>query len=169
MGEVVAAMRGTFDETFDTTFGADAPYYMFGHRLEISNLLLNKDISRSTKYKKYPLVALRMDFEEKFDKGIYSVSLNIALIASTKPDYTAEQRYEHVFRPTLYQMYDNFMTALHDSDFFYYPDAMYPKHTKIDRPFWGTPTLEKNEKYIFNDPLDAIEIINLELKFNGNC
>ncbi len=169
MGEVVAALRGTFDETFDKTFGSQAPYYMYGHRLEISNLLLQKDDSKSTKYKKYPLIALRMDFEEAFKSGIYQVSLNVAIISFTEPKYTAAQRYEHVFKPVLYPIYYRFMEALQDSDFFYYPDSMYPEHTKIDRPFWGTTAPEKNEKYIFNDPLDAIELLNLKLNFNGKC
>jgi hypothetical protein len=45
-----------------------------------------------------------------------------------------------------------------------------PEHDKTDRLFYGIDALEGNESYIFNDPLDGIELTNLNLKLiDKNC
>jgi hypothetical protein len=74
------------------------PFYLFGHRREISNRLLMKDKDRVFKFQKYPLFALRLPIEETvtFDY-VHEVNLNIAILAFTDKNYKAQDRYEEVF------------------------------------------------------------------------
>jgi len=170
MGQVIDTVRAnSFDLTFNETFsGPGAPFYMYGHRREIANTLLQMDEDSVNKYRKYPLFALRMDIAEEVEDGMVEYNMNIAILDYTKPEYSAAERYEHVFKPFLYPLYELFMDALKIHKFYWKGD--YPPHTKIDRPFWGvTENVQRgvsngNDGYIFNDPLDAIEIVNLRVK-----
>ncbi|GIV35399.1 MAG: hypothetical protein KatS3mg031_2934 [Chitinophagales bacterium] len=155
--QVVARMRGS----------NQFPYYMYGHRLEIANRLLEKDQDKVQKYQKYPLVALRQDFEEQHSNGIVTYVLNLAILEYTDKNYTAEQRYENVFKPILYPLYEGLIIAMRQSGFFWPGFMGIPPHTKIDRPYWGVQFSEKNARNIFNDPLDAIEIVNLKVNLKS--
>lgn len=158
----------TFDETFDYTFqNANMllmPFFMAGHRMEIANRLTAKDKDKVFKYQKYPLIALRMDIQESVANGIWSYSLNIAILNYADKKLNAEERMEKVFKPVLYPIYERFMEELRNSSkFFWKGNQDYPEHTVILRPFWGTENQEGNVKNIFNDPIDAIEITGLKL------
>lgn len=172
IGQVVKAMQLMPNKTWlngksDTN---ELPYYMFGHRLEISNRLLEKNQDKVFKYKKYPLIALRMDFPERVYEGLWHFDLNIAILAFTDKNYNAEERYENVFKPILYPLYRTFLEKIKHSGLFMWPgDQSVAPHTKIDRPYWGIEEKEKNSKYIFNDPLDAIEIVNLRINQIFKC
>jgi len=147
------------------------PYYMHGHRLEIANKLLEHDKDMVRKFQKYPLIALRQDISEGV-KDYNEYKLNIIIVTYTDPKLKAEQRYEsdRPFKSVLYPLYEEFMDALVNSGLFTWPGNQdYPPHTKIDRPYWGTPASEKNEKSIFFDPLDAIEIIDLQINRMKTC
>lgn len=157
-------------ELMRTISGLETPYYLYGHQSEIALRLLQKDKSPSKKTQKYPLVALRLDTEEQFEDGMWKFNLNLAILDWTDKKYSAEQRYTNIFKPILYPLYEEFMIALRDSNLFTWEgDQRYPPHTKIDRPFWGTVVGENNERYIFNDPLDAIEILDLKISKTENC
>ncbi len=146
------------------------PSYLYGHREEISNTLLEMEDDKVRKYQKYPLVALRLDTPEKNAEGVIRYTLNIALIMLTDETYKVNNRYDKVFKPILYPMYESFLKQLKNSGLFMWEgDQSRPPHTKLDRPFWGTPQEEKNTANYFNDPLDAIELIDLELTQNYKC
>ena len=145
------------------------PFYMFGHRLEISNRLLEKDKDKIYKYQKYPLFALRLPIIENitFD-NIHDVELNIAILEFTDKNYIAPDRYTNVIHPVLMPLYFEFLEALQESD-----EIMTlgrPEHQKVDRLFWGISETEGNRRYIFNDPLDAVEMLDLNIKIiDNNC
>lgn len=144
----------------------DMPYYMYGHRLEISNRLLEKDEDKVFKYQKYPLVALRMDIPESMNDGLIEVNLNIAFLCFTEKERNAEERMLETFYPVLIPMYDRFMEELRESGLFMWDEFQdNPPHERFLRPFWGVEESEGNSKYIFNDPLDCIEVKNLKVKF----
>lgn len=172
IGKVIHAMqlmpdKGWLNGKTDTN---ELPYYMYGHRLEIANRLLEKEQDKIFKYKKYPLIALRMDFPEDVYDGLWHFDLNIVLLAFTDKNYNTEERYEKVFKPVLYPLYQAFLKQIKDSGLFMWDGAQnVPPHTKVDRPFWGIEEREKNSKYIFNDPLDGIELINLRLNQIVKC
>ena len=151
-------------------FKSVEPFYMFGHRRELSNRLLQKDRDEIYKFQKYPLFALRLPIPETitFDY-IHDVELNIAILAFTQKNYRAQERYENIIHPVLMPLYFDFLEKIQDSN-----EIMgvgRPEHTKIDRLFYGISELEANEAYIFNDPLDGVELIDLNLKIidNNNC
>lgn len=145
------------------------PYYEYGHRLEIANLLTEKEKTQF-KYTKYPLIALRLDIAEDIDEGMAKVNLNMAILTMTDANYSAKQRYDNVIIPVLYPLYDRFFKAIKKSGIFTWEGhLLFPPHTAIDRPYWGTQYLEGNLKNIFNDPLDAIEIIDLKLNKRLKC
>lgn len=180
VGAVVARMRGLNHPSYGAdmaTYLSDngvsannqmlAPFYMYGHRGEISSRLANTVNDKVRKYQKYPLIALRMDIPEPYTNGVAELSLNIAILAFTDRKWNAEERMVNVFKPVLYPMYKRFIAELFKGgEFFWDNGSKVPDHTKIDRPYWGIEDPERNSKSIFNDPLDAIELVNLKLKKN---
>jgi len=166
---VVASLRDPIIDPLAK--GAGSPYFEYGHRHEIAMGLDIKNLDNKYKYQKFPLIALRLDIPEiKTGGGITEYSLNLAIVESTQKQYNARQRKANVFDPILEPLYVRFMEALKTSGLFFWQGQQYePPHTKINRYFWGTPGPEKNEKNIFNEPIDAIEIINLRLKKLPNC
>lgn len=152
-----------------TTLVMEKPYYEFGHRLEIANTLTEKE-GTQYKYRRYPLVALRLDIGEEIDEGMQKVSINVALITFTDERYKARERYEKVLLPILYPMYESFMVALKRSGIFTWEGhQVYPPHKVIDRPYWGIADSEGNVRNIFNDPIDAIELTDLKLNKRIKC
>lgn len=183
IGAVVAAMR-----PIDLSYGqpmldylaarttteenkALMPFYMYGHRLEIANRLLEKTDDPVYKYQKYPLIALRMDIPEWYEPDrILHYKLNLVIVAFTDQKWNAEQRMANVIKPVLAPLYERFIRELGNVGLFSWEgDSRRPPHTMIIRPFWGTSGPEGNAKYIFNDPLDAIEIIDLEIYRSKKC
>jgi hypothetical protein len=70
----------------------------------------------------------------------------------------------------LYPLYVQFMETLPEFGFFWENISELPPHTKVDRPYWGTPEGDnRNSATTFNDPLDGIEIVNLRIKRNLFC
>lgn len=150
------------------TYKSLEPFFMFGHRREISNRLLMKDKDDVFKYQKYPLFALRLPIDEDVLQDVHDVSLNIAILAFTNKNYRSQERYDNVIDPVLVPLYDEFLEKVQDS--FELMNIGLPDHQKTDRLFYGVSALEGNEAYIFNDPLDGIELIDLELKLlNNKC
>lgn len=143
------------------------PFFMYGHRREISNRLLMKDKDKVYKYQKYPLIALRLPIEENilYD-SIHEVGLNIAFLAFTDKNYRAPERYANVIQPVLQPLYEDFMQKLQESSEIMNIGGI--EHQKTDRLFYGVEALEGNERYIFNDPLDGIELQDLNLKLIEN-
>lgn len=155
IGTVVARLRTVED---------GPPYYMYGHRLEIANRLKAKDGLVDQKNAKYPLIALRLDTEQEIGEGFPKQNLNLIIATLTKKGYNAEQRYANVFKPILEPLYLQFMRALRESGLFIWPGLQdLPVHTRVDRPYWGTPDPEANVANLFDDPIDAIEIIGLKI------
>lgn len=171
--EVIEAVRAEFitadqteptvDDTIVTMDGGGAPYYLYGHRQEIATRLMRKDRSRTSKASKYPLIGLRLDTAEKMVGDVAHFTLNIAIINRTKPTYTSDQRYSEVFVPILYPLYELLFVKLREHGFMWPSNLERPEHTKIDRLFWGTAGTEKNDKNIFNEPVDAIELLDLQI------
>lgn len=150
--------------------GELTPYYEYGHRLEIANMLTEKEKTQY-KYNRYPLIALRLDILERdTSKGMMEYRLNMAIMTMTDHNYNAKQRYDKVFIPVLYPLYERFFKALKKSGIFTWPGHQEkPEHAPIDRLYWGTQFSEGNVKNIFNDPIDAIELLDLKLNKRIKC
>jgi hypothetical protein len=165
IGSIVDAVRA--DYTPPTIFSGNAPFYMYGHPLEIINTLSQKDKHSKLKYQKYPLIALFQDFEETKGQNQAintDVSLNIVIAVNTDKNYNSEERYTNTFKTVLYPLYDLFLEKLAASNYFAATQGSI-SHRKTDRVYWGAQGTERN---IFNDYLDAIELTNLELSVYNN-
>lgn len=151
-------------------YSALMPFYMYGHKVEIANRLTQQDKDKVYKYQKYPLVILRLDTAENVENGIIDYQLNVAFMMLTNKKWEAPERYTKVFKPILYPMYESFLKQLKNVGGFMWDQGQdRPRHTKIDRPYWGTSTENGNTADIFNDPLDAIELIDLRISQNYKC
>lgn len=158
IGAVIARLR---------TVENGQPYYLYGPNLEVAKELVKKDTAQKGKY---PLFVLNMPFPEKKENGLIFLTLNIAIVAFTKMDYRASDRYDKVIKPILYPLYEAFIVELRKSGLFQWERiGGEPSHTKIDRPFWGTQYSQGNKAHIFNDPLDAIEILDLKITQKIKC
>lgn len=156
IGLVVQDMRD------DGIYEGDQPYYMYGHRMEIAQRLREKDNDRVYKYQKYPLIALRLPTSCNVNGNIRTfTNLNIAFIDFTQKNYNSIERFENVINPILEPMYMHFLEKCRDSSWI--EEIDYPTHTKSDKLFYGIEGAEGNESYIFDDPLDAIELTNLQI------
>jgi hypothetical protein len=163
IGKVVQSMRngGSFLPYVDNDSNL-SPYYMYGHRMEIASRLTEKT-KGVNKNKRYPLIALKMDTAEKARGDERDFNLNIVIATLSDVKSTADHRMTNTFRPVLYPLYELFLKQFRNSGLFFWEgDLSYPQHTKIDRPFWGTEAKEGNLKNIFDDPIDAIELVDLQ-------
>lgn len=171
--EIVTSVRTDSDKP--AALDTDEPFYMYGHPLEIINILAKKDTNDVHKFNKYPLIALFQDFTETMgaNQAIPSAvqDLNIVIAMNTLPDYTAENRYDNTFRTVLYPLYDLLIKHIVKSKWFLNVDPGLVPHNKTDRLYWGRTGLYGNEGNIFNDYIDAIEIesLSLELRLKQNC
>ena len=157
--DIVTNVRLKYDDD------AVEPYYMYGHPLEIFNILSEKSKSETYKYSKYPLIALFQDFEEKNDKSSRVVEkITIAIMTETDPNFIAPSRYDSTFKPVLQPIYELLKTEIENNKFVT-NDDMY-SHTKIDRLYWGKEDTFGNSAGIGNDKLDAIVITGLTLGIN---
>lgn len=164
MSKVVVDAFTTVVAAVNADYSGDV-YSMYGNKIEIANRLLEKDSDMVYKYQKYPLIALHMPFTEgiKAD-GMIELSLNIAIMDFTEETYISEERYQQVFVPILEPLYELLLEKIQESGLFNIIGT--PEHTRIDRLFWGTENQigsNEQDKYVFNDPLDAIELVNLKL------
>jgi hypothetical protein len=143
-------------------------HYLVGHYTEIQRRLIDKDGSRTEKYKKYPLIALFQDFVERRnpESGFYAeCTLQLIIAYYTESEDYTEDRYEKVFKPILYPIYKELMGQIEKNKNIV-ENKDNASHEKIDRPHWGAPGKYGNEGYIFTDALDAIELRNLKLSFD---
>ena len=164
---------GAFVDYDESNMSINDPYYIYGHRQEIASRLTEKEQRPQSQKKRYPLIALKMDIDETVRGNVNDFNLNLVIATNSKVELNAEERYVKTFKPILYPLYFKFMESFKNSGFFMWDgqlDQLYPPHVKLDRPFWGTPSSERNEKNIFNDPIDAIEIVNLKFsRLDTHC
>lgn len=153
--EVVNSMRSASD---------GPPYFMYGHRSEIAQRLSTLEKDPIKKRQRYPIIILILDNPGRRDGDMIRYNLHLAVMTYRKGPINAEQRIVGTIEPILYPIYDKFLSALTFSGKFTWPgDPLSPPHTMYERPFWGTPGNEKNERQYFSDPVDAIELVNLEI------
>jgi hypothetical protein len=158
----------TFDITAQTgldftgkSWKALEPYYMYGHYVEVANVLRLKDDDPTEKDKKFPLIYLVTDFSEDHSDEVnidYTVSPTILIICSTDKDYLAEDRYENKFKPILYPYYEILKLKMDKAPGLITVSQNQIEHTKTDRLFWGVSSENGNTSLIFNEYNDAIEL-----------
>jgi len=162
-GEIISRVRAEYDTLNDPAL---EPYYMYGHPTEMAKRLSFKDRRAVDKFRKFPLVGLITDFEEKHGESpdvLYSVSSSVIIVDKTDKNYISDARYVNTFKPILYPIYKLLISKLIDSAEFKTPTNLV-EHNKTDRLFWGANGIYGNEGVIFNEHLDAIQIDFTDLK-----
>ncbi len=141
---------------------------------ELIETLAQADGSGEERFNKYPLIHLVQDLyiERGQDIGLFgSAPLNIILIHQTDNKYKIEDRDEKVFKPVLWPMYYELLNQFKKSKWVFGSEFETGefRHRVIKRAFWGNRQLE-GRKNKLNDYVDALEIQNLNIKFNfSNC
>jgi hypothetical protein len=142
-------------------------FYQYGHIREISQTLQSYSETDRFRSKKYPAVFLLQDFAERMGAryGEAVVRLVLLIVADSSNVYRSSDRYEKVFNPVLYPIYDELMRQIVKDSRINTPYGG-PPHEKIDRLFLSNALVDhttKGEGLMFSDYLDAIEIRGLEL------
>ena len=156
-------------------YGSDV-FFFHGHIREISNELIERSKTAEYRSQKYPCIMLLQDFAEvRNSNNPWNVEarLQLLIVAVSDNTYAAPTRLEKVYKPTLYPIYDAFITALKKSPSILSIPITNIQHEKIDRlsmtSAFNEAALSQGIKTLFNDHLDGIEIRNLNLKITENC
>lgn len=154
----------------EAAWGEDV-HFLHGHMLEITNITkqLAKDADVT---KRYPLIALRHDIKQSKlpYKGV-EFDCTLFIITLSRPEYTAEERIETIYKPILYPLKEEFISQIARSGYFEQQsiEDVEEKTTWYDRLFWGSSTVMGNTANIFGDWVDCIEIEFSGLVALNNC
>ncbi len=133
----------------------DDLHFTFGHYVEIANKLskLNR------KNQKYPLFALILDVTEREIEGntVYKAfDFNLIIAYNTKHNYTSAKRRDEIFKLILQPLYRKLIDEMKLNRNHYFVIVNdYIDHTKYDRYFLGSESVNQNK---LNDFVDAVEI-----------
>lgn len=146
-------------------------YFLQGSLLEVTNVLQSYTNAVSPlKNQKYPLVILVRDIKEKINEqkdGIgTSFKARILIVTLTNPDLRSEGRELRNFKPILLPIFAELIRQISKSKAFRMPTIKDMDITKWDCYFYGT---RENNKNIFNDYIDAIDIESITLNLKTIC
>lgn len=146
-------------------------HFEHGHYLEIAKALQQKSTGTTSKFQKWPLIALFRDFPEKNEIGLYSeITVTLIIAKYSDPNWTSDQREAKSFIPVLYPVLDAFLEALDNDPRIMEQSIQQLSYTKIDHYYWGSQTVLDKAPNIFNEYTDSIELRDLTLKINPqNC
>lgn len=135
-------------------------YFLPGRRSEIATILSAKSDNQKLKFEKYPLVCLFLDDPtEKIGMVDREVKVDLAFVVESRPEWFTTDRIDQTFKPVLYPMVELFFKYLRRS-----------KNVKTE--IWE---YDRRDAYglqssnILNDYVDAVEVLNLNLKLYENC
>lgn len=140
--------------------------YEYGRSIQILRQLTQLNGSITQKDAKYPLFALFQPFPEDSGGGYYATVKfpKISIAALTQNTDSVATRYQKVFKPLLYPIYQEFLRQL-----CWHPNIVASDPGAIAHKHWDAPGYEAasaQEKGInLNDVVDAIIIQDLQLTF----
>lgn len=146
--------------------------YTFGNAQYVKGKLDELSKTPRGNEMKFPLIALFCPFEEKRDTpDCYSrASVNILIACSSMKQWSNEQRLQTSFRNVLRPIYRRFLDALReDGRFSIEYDGQIP-HKYSENYSYGRYGAHTGTGEEVSEPIDAIDIRNLELKVKQpNC
>jgi hypothetical protein len=129
--------------------------YKFGYWPTVAAELLAEGDSKVLDGLRYPLIFLNADFEEKMiNYRKIRINPTFYIITETHGDYTIDQRLDNVYKPILYQIYCDFMKAIHNSKKFWLFEKEF-LHTRKDLFYLQNLSAAQNQ---INAIVDAIEL-----------
>jgi hypothetical protein len=141
-------------------------YYMYGHPKEIAIRLQELSNSPTEGSKKFPLIILFTDITiDRSLIGFYgSAKLRMLVANFTLAEYTSVQRTDINFKPILHPIKKELINQIERHGQFTYEDELTYKET--DMYYYGS---QINDKNIFNDRIDAIELRDISLNIKNKC
>jgi hypothetical protein len=139
-------------------------YYMYGHPMEISSRLQELSNSPNNQHQKFPLIILFTDITISKDvPGFYgSASLRMLIANMTDPNYISVERTENNFKPILHPIKNELINQISDYEGFTYRAEL--TYDETDMYYYGS---QINNKNIFNDYIDAIELKNIKVNIKN--
>jgi len=118
------------------------------------------------KNKKYPLVCLIHQFDEKpFDAQSEDAEFTLIIVTRSTATMRTDARYTDNFIPILYPIYAELKQVISDSRYFLgYNQAF--SHTKRDLTHAGQESANGNVAYKLPDVLDGLLMANIKLRVN---
>lgn len=138
--------------------------YMYGHPLEIVGRLQELSNSVTLQTQKFPLVILFTDVTiDRSLIGFYgSVRLRMLVANITQPEYISEERTDKNFKPILHPIKEELIKQISIHGRFTFGDEL--KFKETDMYFYGS---QINNKNIFNDYIDAIELKDIQVNIKN--
>lgn len=158
-GGIVAEVQKKWDSQ---AVSPEKPYYMHGSFNEIVNTLVEKDRGRLSKFSKYPAIILPQPFISKETESGCEATLTIVIVALSKRELKADDRYSYTFNPTLFPIMDILKDEINHSRSINETNVLFEWS---EHPYWKTDGTAN----MANDYIDAIEIQNLKLNFLKHC
>lgn len=158
---IVDEIRSVVEKT-NTQLTADGfdktVYYDYGHPKEINERLTELSKSPTEKAKKWPRILLITDVPiTRNIPGMYGAArMQIIICNYTEPTYTAQQRTDTNFKPVLHPIKEVFLRKLSEHRLFSFEEE--PTFVETDCYYYGSRI---NDKNVFADRIDAIELSNL--------
>lgn len=139
--------------------------YIFGNSQYVKDRLDELSKTATGNNVKFPLIALMCPFNEQRNSPEYhsKAKVRILIAFATKQQYSNEQRLELSFRNILRPIYNRFMQALREDgrfDFGYNDTIAHEYSENYSYGRYGAHTGTGEE---VSEPIDAINISNLEL------
>jgi len=145
-------------------------HFRHGHMLEVVNQVKDMMIDPDSS-KRYPLIALRHDIKQNPIRDAVEIDCKLYIITLSDPHYTATERYDNVFIPTLRPIFAELVNQIARSQYFDQAtiDEVMETVTIYERLFWGNEGVMGNDARIFADWIDCIEVDISKLVAYQNC
>ncbi len=139
--------------------------YQYGYITELNETLNQYAKTVEFQTKKFPLIWIRQPFTLARNSEAFLGRVNdltFFIMSTSNKTAKAHERMELTFKPTLYPIYDEFLSQMDNHIALSY-DGQSAKHDVIDRYYWGT----EQQSYL-TDVVDCMEIRNMQIKVNNN-
>lgn len=147
-------------------------HYVFGNSLYVKANLDELSRTPQGNIKKLPMVALFTPFREQRNMSDYfsKAKVNILIACSTRQDWNNEQRRIYSFENILRPIYRRFLEALQEDGRFDFGYDEVIAHEYSENYSYGKYGARDSSGEAVSEPIDAINITNLELKVKlPNC
>lgn len=153
--------------TVKTNLALPVLNYQFGYLDELNETLKQYSENATDAAKKYPLIWLvqpfTVDKTDRIDGAFYGTTkVRVVLFMHTDKVYKAKQRMDNVFKPVLIPIYSELLKQM-DNHLAIVTKYGQRIHQYTERYYWGVAQQEN-----FNDAVDCIDIVNLEIDVNNN-
>jgi hypothetical protein len=143
----------------------ETPYFMYGRKHEIMQLLAEKTKDEERKYKKYPLIILYHGQPERHGRNFvdqFQVSPLVSIVTDSTRVMKTDDRFTNSVVPILYPIYRMLIQEIANNPAFY---QSYPEEIVNEIRIWdGNPSENKSAGLLYNDYLDGIDIQFTDLK-----